>query len=233
MIYIYCTCISNVDSEFIRCTWYILNYIFIISYSMNILRISMIMTLDTHFGASNLPGAQPQSQICQLWRFAAWSLDQSQANCLSARDHTIAPLNLLLEKSWKNLKGKKWIKDDQSRKGCRDFKVPFTKNFYWSRFMSQHMASYKGSGRSSMSLLCLAGTVTNCERKDQQGQTHRRMLNTAKYKQCIDQCKTHVAHTYMLIWKNTMQLHNMSIHQSFGDNIASCWCKFLCFCGPN
>lgn len=153
------------------------------------------MTLFTHFVASNLPGGiQPQSQICQLWRFAAWSLDQSQANCLSARDHTIAPLNLPLEKYGKSQE-EKWIKDDQSRKGCRDFQVPFFTNIYWSRFM---LASYKGSGRSRMSLLCLAGTVTNCERKDQQARTHRRMLNTNNASMQNTCC------TYMLVGKNTM-----------------------------
>lgn len=179
MIYIYCTCISNVDSEFIRCMWYILNYIFIISYSTNILRISMIMTLDTHFVASNLPGGvEPQSQICQLWRFAAWSLDQSQANCLSARGS--AKL-LRWTYCWKNYvkiskkkNGSKMIKAEKDVNSClntwrakRDLKDPECP-CYVSQVPSQWL------GR----------------------------LENAEYKQCSNE---NTCCTYMLIWiRHTM-----------------------------
>ena len=213
--------VSYVDSEFFRCMWYILNYIFIISYSTNILRISMIMTLDTH--ALGL-------QICLVGS----SLKAKYANCGdSLRDPWIkvkpiasAPETtklLLWTYPWKNMgslkkkNGSKMIKAERDVNSClntrqtvRDLKGPECP-CYVSQVPSQWLLG----------------------RLWKKGSTRSNPPENAKYKQCIDQCKTHVAHTYMLIWKNTMQIHNMSMHQSFSDNIASCWCKFPCFCGPN
>ena len=166
----------------------------------------MIMTLDIHPWGFKAPwwgrASEPNMPIVEI-RCVILGSKSSQ---LPQRQR---PRNCSAELTVGKSQRKKWIKDDESRKGCRDFKVPFTKNIYWSRFMSQHMASYKGSGRSRMSFLCLAGTVTNCERKDQQAQTHLRMLNTNNVSLQNTCC------TYMLIWKNTTQIHNMSIHQCF------------------